>query len=554
MLSRWMCIVTLILMCLQILLAGAMLAPTLGALHAAWLVQDRLVLRLSEVAYRRWPFGWQRGMRRPRSRGAKRKPRAWPVADPSALLEPLLEMELEVQEVAGWEEELAAYNTAYEPLFGRREQREWGALYLQGLLLNIPNKSIEALMLALVGADTNAIRAMQHFIGAGAWADATLLRQHWSQVDQMLGDRQGVYILDGSEFLKQGQESVGVKRQRCGEVGKVANCQAGVFLGYASSHGYTLLDRRLYLPREWVEADSHAERRETCGVPEDITFQTKAQLGREMLQTVRQTDTLRGRWLTCDEAFGRDTAFLDGVAQQGLCYFAEVPHDTRAWRQRPATAVPAWSGRGRQPKHARLVAGEPEPQDVVTIAQSLPAAKWSRHTIKQGSKGPIVADFAALPVVTVRDGLPGPQVWLVLRRHLKTQELKTYLCNAPANTPFVTLVRLSGQRWPIERCFEESKQHLGMRDYQVRSWHGWHHHMTLCILAHFFLMQLKRRLKPRAPALTLPQLHLLIAAVLPQRSFDAQWALEVVTYRQKRNHAAYLSHCRRRLALLNHLE
>jgi hypothetical protein len=145
-------------------------------------------------------------------------------------------------------------------------------------------------------------------------------------------------------------------------------------------------------------------------------------------------------------------------------------------------------------------------------------------------------------------------VWLVLRRDVVSAELKTYLSNASADTPFETLVRLSGMRWPIERCFEEGKQHLGMGDYQVRSWRGWHHHMTLCILTHFFLVRIRLKLKENAPALTLPQIYLLLTGVLPKRQFDAQWVLEVVAYRQKRNHAAYLSHRKRRMVLLNQLE
>ena len=131
------------------------------------------------------------------------------------------------------------------------------------------------------------------------------------------------------------------------------------------------------------------------------------------------------------------------------------------------------------------------------MASALPAEAWRRQTIKEGSQGPMVADFAALRVVAVRDALPGPDVWLVLRRHMETQELKTYLSNAPIDTPLETLVRMSGMRWPIETCFEDGKQLLGMGDYEVRSWTGWHHHMTLVILAHFFVVRMSLRFKKK---------------------------------------------------------
>ena len=171
--------------------------------------------------------------------------------------------------------------------------------------------------------------------------------------------------------------------------------------------------------------------------------------------------------------------------------------------------------------------------------------------MKEGSKGPLVADCATVRVIARREGLPGPEVWLVLRRNAQTGDLKTSVSNAPADTALPRLVRLSGMRWPMETCFEDSKQSLGMGDDEVRSWRGWHHHMTFCILAHGFLVRVRRRLKKKAPGLTLPQVQLLLISILPTRTFDAQWVLEVIAYWQQRNHAAYVSHRKRRSALLS---
>ena len=406
-------------------------------------------------------------------------------------------MELTPQAIDNLVEELRAYHAIYSPLFQRREQRAGAAKYLHGLLLDLPRKSIEPMVLALEGAQPQAVRTLQLFISEGAWEDEAILRHHWQEVNTSLGEDDGVLTLDGSDFLKQGRESVGVKRQYCGEVGKRANCQAGVFLGYASRKGYTLLDRRLYLPQEWVEEEAYAQRRRRCGVPVELPFKTKPTLGGEMVQAVHVAGTLRARWVVCDEAFGRDTRLLDHIDGLGLWYFAEVPHDTQVWRHRPATAVPPWSGQGRKPTRTRVLAGAAQPDAVAPLAAAVPPDRWVQRTIKEGSKGPLVARFATLRVSAMREGLPGPAVWLVLRRNLVTDELKTYLCNAPADTPLATLVRLSGMRWPIETCFEDGKQYLGMGDYEVRGWRGWHHHMTLCILAHFFLVRVCLRLKKK---------------------------------------------------------
>ena len=403
-------------------------------------------------------------------------------------------LDLTPQDLDSILDDLHAYHASFSPLFQRREQRAWSETYLHGLLLDIPRKSVEPMLLHLRGADRNAIRAVQQFVGDGPWDDTPILQQLWREVAADLGDADGVLIVDGSDFPKQGQESVGVKRQYCGQLGKTANCQAGVFLAYASQYGYALLDRRLYLPEEWFDA-AYADRRTACGVPDTVSFTTKPQLSLAMLQAVVQAGTVPCQWVAGDEAFGDNTALLDQIAVLGKWYFMEVAHDTRVWQERPATAVPPWSGRGRKPTREHLVPDAPAPVAVRDLAAQLPASAWSRQLIQEGSQGPQLADFAFVRVVAVRDGLPGPEVWLVLRRSVTDAELKTYLSNAPATIARARLVRTSGLRWPIESCFEVGKQELGMGDYEVRSWRGWHHHMTLVLLALGFLVRLHGRFK-----------------------------------------------------------
>ena len=389
-------------------------------------------------------------------------------------------------------DELVAYHAYFAPLFHRSEQRTWALAYLQGQLLDLDRKSIEPMALALEGGD---VQAMQQFISKGAWDDARILEQHQRLVADTLGDVEtGVLILDGCDFPKQGTHSVGVARQWCGALGKVANCQASVVACYASTHGYTLVDRRLYLHKSWFTPEYRA-RWEQCGIPDDLPFRTRSALATEIVTTLHTRQALPFRWVTCDEAFGQNPAFLDAIAALELYYLAEVPHDTRVWLERPSTAVPARGKRGPAPMREHLTADAPTPQRVDVLAAQVPPAQWQRSQIKAGAKGPLVAEFAFLRVVPIRDDLPGPESWLVLRRSLgATPELKPYLSNAPATTRRTKLVWASGMRWPVESAIEESKGEVGLDHYEVRGWVGWHHHTTLSFLAHHFLVRQRCRL------------------------------------------------------------
>jgi SRSO17 transposase len=427
---------------------------------------------------------------------------------------------LTTAEAAALAEELAAYHAHFAPFFTRSEQRGWAAVYLRGLLIaDIPRKNTEAMALRLLGAGPGAearVRALQQFIGEGGWDDDAILAGHRRLVDQTLGDADGVLIVDESAVPKRGDRSAGVARQWCGVRGKQENCQVGVFLGYASRRGYTLLDRRLYLPREWFAAD-HRERREACRIPGETAFASKAELAGRMVEAA-VAGGLRAGWLACDEWYGRDSGFLDGVAGRGLRYLAEVSKHTMVWplaepatgeaRARPQTWLPPRnpSGKGRTPVRRRRHPDSPPPLRVDALAAQLPATAWRRYRVLEGARGPLVADCAALRAVAVRDGLPGPEVWVVLRRPLaeagERPELKSYLSNAAADTPLATLVRVSGMRWPIESCFEEGKGEVGLDQYELRFWRGWHHHMALVILAHHFLVRPRLRLAERGGAPT----------------------------------------------------
>ncbi len=423
---------------------------------------------------------------------------------------------LAVADLDGLVEELAAYHAHFAPLFRRPEQRAWAEVYLRGLLTaDVPRKNVEALALQLLGADSAAdrrVRALQQFVGEGGWDDAGLLAAHQRLVAETLGEDDGVFIIDGHETPKQGTHSVGVARQWCGHTGKKDNCQAGVYLGYASRRGYTLLDRRLYLPAPWFTAE-YRERWRACAIPRGTPFRTKHELAAAAVEELVAAGRVPARWVACDEGYGDSPALLDRWAALELRYLAEVARDTQLWflaepdgqaaRARPARRVPPRvpSGRGPAPTKERLHPASPPKQRADDWAARVPAARWRRYRLLEGSKGPLVAEFVAVRVVAVRDRLPGPEGWLLVRRTVPTGEgdveYKYYLSNAPAGTPLGELVRVSGMRWPVEACFAECGQELGLDDYEVRSWRGWHHHTTLVLLAHHFLVRLQRRLDPR---------------------------------------------------------
>jgi len=395
---------------------------------------------------------------------------------------PAPQLTMTAVDVEALAEDFVSYFTQFSPRFRRKEQAKWALKYMQGLLLPLPHKSVQAIAMAVEGGN---IRNMQQMLGAGKWDDDKLLLQLWSLVQDQLAEEDGVFIVDGSGFPKKGVHSVGVARQWCGNTGKVDNCQVGVFVGYTATNGSLLLDRRLFMPQRWFTED-YDQRRLKNEVPEERQHQTAGQLALQMLQNLCQHG-LSGRWVTADEEFGKSPPFLDGVDDLGLQYFAEVAVNTHVWQTRPETYVKPWSGRGRPTKQIYLKPGESKPIPVSKLAAGLPESRFVRLKFREGSKGPQVADFAQLRVVATRNHLPGPDVWLVLKRSLDG-EMKYFLSNASAETVLSDHAKVSGLRWPIESCFEECKQLVGMSDYEARTWRGWHHHMTLSILAHAFLV------------------------------------------------------------------
>ena len=255
------------------------------------------------------------------------------------------------------------------------------------------------------------------------------------------------------------------------------------------------MDKRLFLPEAWL-TDAYAARRTRCNVPDALTLQSKPQLAAAMLRAIAQEGLLPFKYVVADCLYGNSPDFLDAVdACVGVTTFVAIPSETRCWLQRPQTEDKSYTYKGEVRAKRVVVAVDHAPCTVATLAVNLPASRWYRRKVSEGTKGPIEYAFARQRVTLCKEGLPERTVWLVIKRTVgATPVYSYYISNAPASTPWRTFVWLSGVRWAIEQCFEETKTELGMDHYEVRKYPGWHHHILISMLAHFFLWHLKLRL------------------------------------------------------------
>ncbi len=399
--------------------------------------------------------------------------------DAQALLQ---DAQLSAASVRSCAEHLEAFLARYLPRFHRAEQRQHARTLLRGKLTGLQRKTTEPIA-TQAGQER---RPLQLFVGDGGWDDAAVLGELRQHVREELADPEAVFVLDPSSFPKQGTASCGVARQWCGRKGKVDNCQVGVFLAYAAPRGCALLEGRLYLNQDWAADDG---RRTQTHVPPEVAFQEKWRIGLDLLDRARAK--LPGRWVVGDDELGRCTELRAALRQRRLRYVLDVPCNTLVREVAPRRRAAGSGGASRRPAFERV--------DRWLARQ--PAGRWRQATVRDGEKGPLRVQVLLATVQTKdEDGCVGGRERLAVLRSCADQTQTWYTLSNAHDVRRGKLAQVHGARHRIEELFGQGNQEIGLDHYEVRSWVGWHHHMTLSLVALWFLQLERLRLggeKPR---------------------------------------------------------
>ncbi len=398
------------------------------------------------------------------------------------------------QELKALDQRLTAFLEDLLAPLGRKERRRWARVYVQGLLLDGERKSIEPMAGRIPGADVQALR---QFVGQSPWAVEAVQRQLARKVVDLLSDPE-VWILDETSFPKAGDHSVGVARQYCGALGKVANCQVAVTLHWSSAEASCPLGWRLYLPQAWIEDQ---ERAREVKLPEGLVYRSQTELALELIDQMLSWEVPRLP-VVADSAYGNSFEFREELRQRELAYAMAVEPTTVVWTEDPNTLpVPPSAPTGR-PRRYPPLKSTPVPRDLATVAKQLPDTAWKKVTWREGTRGPQQSRFAKLKVWAAhgwRAQRHPKRVaeWLLVEwPEGEAEPTKYWLAQLDGERPGLRrLVRTAHARWRIEMDYRELKEELGLDHFEGRHWLGWHHHVTLVTLAYAFLRFEQARLK-----------------------------------------------------------
>ena len=351
-------------------------------------------------------------------------------------------------------------------------------------------------------------------------------------VDAELGaDDDTMLLIDESGIPKKGEESVGVARQWCGQVGKVDNCQVAVFAALSCGERASLVDARLFLPKSWTD---DAGRCEKAGVPAAAReYRTKNQLALDMVEHALELG-LRFSWIGVDAAYGQDGVFLRNLDDSELRFVADIHRDQQIFLVNPT-------------EHS-----DATPQRADQWAEQQPAVRWRRIKVRESTKGTIEVELLHQRVWLYREGDEQAYCWhLLVRREpwSKNARTKYTLCNATSDTPLKRLAFLQGQRYWIERTFQDAKQESGLGDYQARGWTSWHHHVAMVSMAMLFMLEQREALREDLPLLTCADIEWALRQLLPSRIMDVEELYRILQDRHKKRQAAIDSAYSRQRAL-----
>jgi SRSO17 transposase len=368
------------------------------------------------------------------------------------------------------------------------------------------------------------------------WDSKAVMDQVAQEANQLLGGTESCLLVDESGLEKKGEHSVGVARQWNGRLGKVDNCQVGVFAALGRGTRATLIDYRLYLPASWSE---DAPRCKKAGIPESFCqFKTKSELALEMVRHQRQQG-IQFAWVGADGGYGKEPAFLRGLDAMDEIFVVDVHKDQLIYLEDPQPTIQQKQNKKRGRKTSRYQA-QTQPVRVDKWKEAQPEEAWQRYKLRDSTKGELIVEILHQRVWLWGKNETHAHHWhLLVRRELNSQETCKYtLSNAPAETGTQQLAQMQGQRYWIERAFEDGKSESGMADYQARKWHSWHHHMALVSMAMLFMVEERERYQEEIPLLSCNDIETLLRTFLPRRDIDPDEIVRQMEKRHRRRQAA----------------